>query len=101
MEAVGSGAEPVSIIKCQQFHVCLERSRQAATTRSDADRQEAIEQLDHEIHQVTPAKQKIFNKYFQYHKRQLLHQVGNRATGNRTKFTKELTLMKTAAKGDG
>jgi len=61
-------------------------TRQAATTWSDADCQKAIERTRCEIHQVTPAKCKIFDKVFQHHERQLLQDVGTRATGSRSKF---------------
>jgi hypothetical protein len=59
MEALVDGADNVSSTKCRQFQVFLNSARQAATTWSDADRQKAIERLEHEIHQVTPAKHKL------------------------------------------
>jgi len=49
---------------------------------------------------VTPAKHTLFDKLFQCHERQLLQDVGTKATGPRTKFTKELTLEKTAAEDE-
>jgi len=67
LEAVVYGAEKVSTTKRRQFQVCLNRARQAATTWSDADRQKAIERLEHEIYQVTPAKLKLFDKLFERH----------------------------------
>jgi hypothetical protein len=62
MEALVYGAEKVSSTKRRQFQVHLNRAQQAATTWSDADRQKAIERLEHEMHQVTPAKRKLFDK---------------------------------------
>jgi len=67
MEALVYGAEKVSTTKRRLFKVGLNRARQAATTWSDADRQKAIERLEREIHQVTPAKRKLFDKLFQCH----------------------------------
>ena len=75
----------------------LNRARQAATTWSDADHQKAIERLEHKIHQVTPAKRRLFDKLFQCHERQLLQEVGTKATGPRSKFANELALKITAA----
>jgi len=70
MEALVYGAETVSTTKRRLFHAMrLNRARQAATTWSDADRQKAIERLEHEIHQVTPAKHTLFDKLFQCHER--------------------------------
>jgi len=97
MEALVYGAEKVSTTKCRQFQVCLNRARLAAITWSDADRQKAIERLEREIHQVTPAKRKLFDKLFERHERQLLQEVGTKATGPRSKFAKDLPLKKTAA----
>ena len=96
LEALVYGAEKVSTTKCRQFQVCLNRAQQAETTWLDADRQQAIERLERKIHQVTPAKCKLFTKLFQRHKRQLLQEVMTRATGPRSKFAKEHALMKTA-----
>jgi len=93
-------AEKVSSRKRRQFQVRLNRARQAATTWSDADRQKAIERLEREIHQVTPAKHKLFDKLFQHHERQLLQEVGTKGTGPRGKFAKQLALMKTAAEDE-
>ena len=98
MEALVYGAEKVSSTKRRQFQVCLSRAWQAATTWSDADHQKAIEWLEREIHQVTPAQGKVFDKLFQRHERPLLQDVGTKATGPRSRFTKLLPLMKTAAK---
>jgi len=81
--------------------VRLNRARQAATTWSDADRQKAIERLEREIYQVKPAKRKLFNKLFERHERQLLREVGTKATAPRSKFAKDLPLMKVAAEDDG
>jgi len=77
--------------------VRLNRARQAATIWSDADRQRAIDRLEREIHQVTPAKRKLFDNLFQHHERQLLQEVGTKATGPRSIFAKKLAQMKTAA----
>jgi hypothetical protein len=67
MEALVYGTEKVSTPKGRQFQVRLHRARQAATTWSNADCQKAIEQLERKIHQVTPAKNKLFDKLFQHH----------------------------------
>jgi len=56
--------------------------------------------LEREIHQVTPVKHKIFDKLFQCHVRQLLQEVGTKATGPRSKFAKELALKTTAAEDE-
>jgi len=61
------GAEKVTISNRRQFQVRLNGARQAATIWSDADWQRAIEQLEREIHQVTHAKHKLFDKLFQHH----------------------------------
>jgi hypothetical protein len=72
-------------------------ARIAATTWSDADRQKAIKQLERQIHQVTPAKCNLFNKVFQHHRRQLLQEVGKKATGPKSIFNKHCAPMQTAA----
>jgi len=100
MEALVYGAEMVSTTKRRQFQVRLNRARQAATTWSDADRQKAIERLECEIHQFTPAKRKLFDKLFQHHERQLLQEVGTKATDPRSIFAKELALRKAAAEDE-
>jgi len=100
MEAHVYGAENVSSTKCRKCQVRLNRAWQAATTWSDADRQKAIEHLEREIHQVTPAKCKLSDKLFQHHERQLLQEVGTKATGPRSVFSKQLVLMKTAAEDE-
>jgi hypothetical protein len=94
MEAVVYGAEKVSTTKHRQFQVCLNTTLQAATTWSDADCQNAIERLEHEIHQVTPAKPKLFNKLFERRERQLLQEVKTKAASRRCKFAKDLALTK-------
>jgi len=53
--------------------------------------------LEREIHQVTPAKCKQSDKLFQHHEKQVLLEVGTKATGPRNKFTKTLGKMKAAA----
>jgi len=97
MEVQLYGAEKVTTSKRRQFQVRLNRARQAATIWSDADRQRAIERLEREIHQVTPAKRKLCDKLFQHHERQVLQEVGTKATGRRRIFPKKLAQMKTAA----
>jgi len=49
---------------------------------------------------VTPAEHKQFDKLFQRHERQLLQELGTKATGPRRQFAKELALMKTAAEDE-
>jgi hypothetical protein len=61
IEARVYGADNVSSTSHRQFQVCLNRARQAATAWWDADHQKAIEWLEHEIHQVIPAKRKVFD----------------------------------------
>jgi len=100
MEAVAYGAEKVSTPKRRQFQVRLNRARQAATTWSDADRQKAIEQLERRNPSNDTAKRKLFDKLFQRHERQLLQEVGTKATGPRSNFAKELALKKTAAEDE-
>jgi hypothetical protein len=100
MEAVVYGAEKVSTTKRRQFQVRLTRARQAATTGSDPERQKAIEGLECEIHLVTLAKRKLFDKLFERHERQLLPEIGTKPTGPRNKFAKDLALMKAAAEDD-
>ena len=100
METLVYGAEKVSSTKRMQFHVHLNRSWQAATTWSDADCQKAIERLELQMHQETPDKSKLFEKLYQRHDRQLSQQVGTKATGPRSKFSKEPALMTTAAEDE-
>jgi len=69
-------------------------------TWSDADHQKAIERLEHEIHLVTPAKRKLFDKLFECHERQLLQKVRIKATGPRSKLAKDFALMKAAAEDE-
>jgi len=69
MEAIVYGADKVPRTKRRQFQVRLNRAWLAATTWSDADRQKAIERLEHEIHQVTPAKLKLFDELFERNQR--------------------------------
>jgi hypothetical protein len=93
MEAHVYGAEKVSTTKRRIFQVRVNTTRQAATTCSDADCQKAFERLEREIHHMTPAKCKLFDKLYQRHERPLLQEVGTKATGPRSKFSKELALM--------
>jgi len=97
LEVPLSGADKVSTSKQRQFQMRLNRVRQAAAIWSYADRQRAIDRLEREIHQVTPAKRKLFDELFQHHERQLLQEVGTKATGPRSIFAKKLAQMKTAA----
>jgi len=83
-------AETVTISKPRQFQLRQNRARQVATIWWDADRQRAIEQLEREIHQVIPAKCKLFDKLFQHQEHQLLQEIGTKATGPRTKFPQKL-----------
>ena len=96
MEVQLCGAERVTTSKRRQFQVRLNRARQAATIWSDADLQRAIERLESEIHQLTPAKSKRFDKSFQRHERQLLQRVRTKATNPRSIFAKILAQMRTA-----
>jgi hypothetical protein len=100
IEALVYVADKVSSTKHRQFHVRLNRARQAATTWSDVDCQKAIKRLEREIHQVTPAKCKLFDKLFQHHERQLLQEVGTESTGPRSIFSTQLALIKTAAEDE-
>jgi hypothetical protein len=100
IEALVYAADKVSSTKRRQFHVRLNRARQTVTTWSDADCQKAIERLEREIHQVTPAKCKLFDKLFKHHERQLLQEVGTESTGPRSIFSKQLALIKTAAEDE-
>jgi len=97
MEVQVYGAENVTTSKRRQSQVRLNRARQAATEWSEADRRRAIERFERDIHQMTPVKCKLFDKLFQHHERQLLQEVGTKATGPRSIFAKKLAQMKTAA----
>jgi hypothetical protein len=90
-------SEKVTTSKRRQFQVCLNNARHAATTWSDSGRPRAIEQLEREIHQVTPAKHKLFDKLFQLREQQQLQEVETKATGLRSIFGKKLAQMKTVA----
>jgi ElaB/YqjD/DUF883 family membrane-anchored ribosome-binding protein len=94
MEAVVYGADKDSTTKRRQFQVRLNRTRHAATTWADADCQTGIERLERKIHPVTPAKAKLFDELFESHVRQLLQEIGTKATGPRSKFAKDLARMK-------
>jgi len=54
---------------------------------SDDDWFRAIEQLECDIHRVTPAKCKLFDQLLQHHQRQVLDVVGTKATGSKSTFT--------------
>jgi hypothetical protein len=56
--------------------------------------------LECDIHQVTPAKRKLFQKLFLCRERQLLQEVRTKATSPRSKFAKELALKKNAAEDE-
>jgi hypothetical protein len=62
-EAFVVGAEGVSATKQRQIQIRLNSVRQAATTWSDDDSQKQHEQLEREIHQVTSAKRRLFDKF--------------------------------------
>jgi len=100
MEALVHVAENVSTTKRRQFQVRMNRAQQVATTWSAADRPKAIECLEHEIHQVTPVKCKLFDEIFHHLAQQLLQEDGSKATSPRSRFTKQLALLKTAAKAE-
>jgi len=85
------GVEKVTMTKPRIFQVHLNRRHRAATKRSDADQQSAKERLGQEIHQVTSVKCQHFDELFQYHKRQLLQEVGTKATNLRSTLAKKLT----------
>jgi hypothetical protein len=53
-----------------------------------------IERLERKIYLVTPAKAKLFVELFEGHVRQLSQEIGTKATGARSKFAKDLALMK-------
>ena len=90
-------AEKVTTSKRTQFQVHLNSARQAATKWSEADRDRAIERLEHGIHQMTPVKGKLFNQLLQNHEQQLFQEVETLATGPKSTFAKKLAQMKTAA----
>jgi len=90
-------AEKVTTSKRRQLQVRLNRAHQVSTIWSDADQQRAIERLERKMHQVTPAKPKLFDEVFQHHERQLLQEGGTNATGPRSIFAQKLAQMKTAA----
>jgi hypothetical protein len=71
-----------------------------ATTWSDADHQKAIEQLEGKIHEVTDAKHKYFDELFKRHERQLLQEVGTKATGHTSNFAKDVALMRDTTEND-
>jgi hypothetical protein len=56
--------------------------------------------LEWGIYQVTPAKCKLFDPLFQRREQQLLQEVGTKATGRRTIFTKELAIRKPATEDE-
>jgi hypothetical protein len=97
MDAVVNGTEKYYTTKCMQFQVRLNRAWQAATTWSDADHLKSIEQLEGEIHQVTPAKHKYFDELLKRHEWQLLPEVGTNWTGRTPNFTQDLALLNDAA----
>ena len=49
---------------------------------------------------MTPAKPKLLDKLFERHERQLLQEVGTKATGPRSEFPKDLALMTAAAEDE-
>jgi hypothetical protein len=56
--------------------------------------------LGGEIHQVLPAKCKLFDILYQRHERQQLQEIVTKATGPRSNFANELAQKKTAAKDE-
>jgi len=80
METVVYGAEKVSTTKGTKFQMRLNRAWQVATTWSDADVLKAIQWLERKIHQVTPAKHKLFHELFHHHERHLFQEVEIKAT---------------------
>jgi len=56
--------------------------------------------LEREIHLVTPAQRKLLDKLFERHERQQFQEVRNKATGPRSKFAKDLALIKAAAEDE-
>jgi hypothetical protein len=97
MDAARYRAETVYSTKHSECQVCLNRARQAVTAWSDADCQKVIEQLQPEIHQLRPTQRKLFDILFHHHQRQLLQDVGIKATGLRSIFVEQLALLHTAA----
>jgi hypothetical protein len=56
--------------------------------------------LELDINQVTPAKRKDYDKLFERHEQHELYEVVTMSTGPRSKFAKELALMKSAAEDE-
>jgi hypothetical protein len=56
--------------------------------------------LEREIHQVTPAKCKLFDKLFERHERQQLQEVRTKATGPRRIIAEYLALLKAPAEDE-
>jgi hypothetical protein len=75
----------------------MNRAQQAATKWSEAARNRAIERLELDIHLMTLAKCKVFNELLQHNERQLLQEVGTKATSRRSTFAKNIAQMKTTA----
>jgi hypothetical protein len=90
-------AEKVTTSKQKHFQVRLNSGWQVAIKRSDTDWQRALEQLERVLHQVTPAKRKVFHHLFQHHQRQLLPNVRTNATCPRSISGKKFAQMKTGA----
>jgi mitochondrial fission protein ELM1 len=70
--------------------VHLNRALPAVTAWSDDDWQSAIERLNGSIHQVTSVKLTLFDQLFQHYMGQLLQEVGNKATGPKSTFARNL-----------
>jgi len=100
MEVQVYGAAKVTTSKQTQYPVYLTRARQAESKWSQVDRKRAIERLERKLNQITVVKSKLFDKLFQYHERQRLQQVGTKATGPCSTFTKKIAQMKNAAEGE-
>ena len=101
MEALVHGVEKISTTKLRPFRVPLYRAQQAATTWSDTDCRRAIQWLVSEIHQETPVHHKLSDKLFQQYERQLLEEVGTKASRPRRIFDKVVALRKGPGEGEG
>jgi hypothetical protein len=98
MEVLVYGADNVTTSKRREFQVRLKCAREAATKWSEGDRNRAIQQLEGEIHQMTPVKPKLFDKLFQHHKRQQFQEVATKVIRSTHPFPNKHAQMKTNAK---
>jgi len=97
MEVQMYSVKLITTTKQKQLPVHTNRARQMATQWSDADRQRATEWLEGKIHQMTPVRSNLFYELIPPHERQLLQDVGMKATSPRSTFAEKLAQMKTAA----